>query len=147
MRRDKLNRAALDTALAMVARGVENRLRRHGDDALAGRHEVYGMMAEEFAEALEALRRDSNPMAFGRECIDVAVAAVVGVASIGEVKASVNMTPGRIAYEAYREQLGGAVMLRNEPDEALLEFVEWDAVDQHLQTAWEVAASAARVAL
>lgn len=57
------------------------RLTQKGRGAFVGTHETYGIIAEEVDELLEALRKDDIEQ-FDKELLDVAVACVIGMASI-----------------------------------------------------------------
>lgn len=81
MKRDQLQLVEIDRALRVVRARVEHRLKQRGDGAFAGRHEAFGMITEEWMEAGEALRNDAEPGFFDDECIDIAVACVLAVAS------------------------------------------------------------------
>lgn len=81
MIRDKITRHELDRALDEVDNWVSRRLEEKGSGAYSGPHETFGIIAEEFnKELLDALHAN-DPVAFRKELIDIAVAAVIGLAS------------------------------------------------------------------
>ena len=72
----------LEKILDLVKFKVDRRLEEKGRERYAGPHETYGILAEEFDELMEAMR-DNNAMNFYLEVLDIAVAAVLGMASFG----------------------------------------------------------------
>lgn len=77
-------RSITDGNIKIVCRDLEGRVNlamlKHGDAPFASPHEAYGVLAEEMAELLEAIK-SNDVMAIERECIDVAVAAIFACAS------------------------------------------------------------------
>ena len=59
---------------------VGKRLNQHGDGAFVTEHETLGAIAEEYHELIEAVR-GNNPEHVGMELTDIAVCAIVGLAS------------------------------------------------------------------
>ena len=82
MKRDELDTEIVDQALMRIKAGVADRLNKHGNGAFAGKHEAVGILAEEYAELVEAIRRDDDPAWFVRECEDIGVAAALAMASM-----------------------------------------------------------------
>ena len=72
----------VDKALMMIKAGIADRLNKHGNGAFAGRHEAVGIIVEEYAELIDALRRDDDPGGFVMECEGIGVAAVLAMASM-----------------------------------------------------------------
>ena len=60
---------------------LERRIHRKGDRCLISRHEILGVVAEEYAELIDAVH-NGNLVSIRGECWDVAIAAAVGVASV-----------------------------------------------------------------
>lgn len=69
-----------DMAIALVAQRMEQKMKQYGERTFISSHEIYGIMAEEMAEYLDAVR-NGNQHAIKDELIDIAVAAVFGLAS------------------------------------------------------------------
>ena len=69
--------------LLSLDRHIKTRIERHGDDAYAGPHEALGHATEEYHELIEAVH-DNDRAAVKAELIDLAVACVIGVASLYE---------------------------------------------------------------
>jgi hypothetical protein len=80
MTRDTLSKKTIFEALDSIALKVYKRLEEKGSGAFAGPHECYGILAEEFAELLQALQVNDKT-AFREELIDIAVGAVIGLSS------------------------------------------------------------------
>lgn len=78
----------LDAACVAVEQGLFERIQRHGDGTLASRHELLGVLTEEFHEVIDAIhRKDSitrqpDAQAIREELIDVAVTCLFGIACI-----------------------------------------------------------------
>ena len=53
----------------------------HGMGALVSPHEIFGCLAEEFTEAQDEMHAN-NDKKFADELLDIAVAAILGVASL-----------------------------------------------------------------
>ena len=77
-------------ATADVIDKLNQRLRDKGDLSFASRHEILGIVSEEFYELLEAVKNDNNPLGFRNELIDIAVACIFGVASMDEFNMKVS---------------------------------------------------------
>lgn len=73
----------LDAAMEVIVAEVRKALSKHGGRVFSGKHEAYGIMAEEVAEALVALRKDSDDEhdGFYAELADIACACIMAIAS------------------------------------------------------------------
>ena len=60
---------------------IEKRLMEKSDDIYHSKHEGFGIIAEEYDELKDALRDDDNPEEFDKECLDIAVAVILSMAS------------------------------------------------------------------
>jgi len=82
IQRNQLSNLELSRALREVDHKLDFRLREKGSGTYAGPHECYGIIAEEFnKELLEALH-ENDPKKFRKELLDIAVACVIGMASM-----------------------------------------------------------------
>ena len=71
----------IDNAISELRTHIRQRIEKHGNGALVGRHETMGIVTEEYHELVDALRHDSSPEAFIGELFDVAIACVFGIVS------------------------------------------------------------------
>jgi hypothetical protein len=80
--RSTLTDGEIEHSIKMVKDKIEVRLIEKQRGAYIGNHETYGILAEEFnKELLDALRANDNE-SFYCELIDIAVAAILGMASM-----------------------------------------------------------------
>lgn len=84
LNRRRLAVTDMNPALARVSKAVLHRLEKHGPGAFAGRHEVLGIITQEYTELVEAVRDDTYPNRFISELEDIAVACIIGMASLTE---------------------------------------------------------------
>jgi len=68
-------------AVVALTNKLKERLQEKGNHTLVSRHEIQGIIDEEWIELLEALRSNSTKE-YRKELLDVAVACVFGVACI-----------------------------------------------------------------
>ena len=61
---------------------MQTRLEEKGDGTFASSHEIYGVLAEEMAEFLQAIQQHKTPHELKAELMDIAVGAVFGIACI-----------------------------------------------------------------
>lgn len=83
--RPKVDALEISLVLEQLSRGMAARLKKHGYGAYVGPHEALGVITEEYAELVEAARRSDRPgdaTEFADELLDVAVAALFGIASL-----------------------------------------------------------------
>jgi len=80
IKRPQIKKDAEDEILYRVQRWLEMRLRQKGRRQLASRHELLGILDEEMAELREAVHSGTRA-AIDSECLDVAVAAIMGLLS------------------------------------------------------------------
>ena len=81
MGRTPISKESRDLAVRAVSLLMENRLAEKGDGAFASRHEILGIVTEEYAELIDAVHR-GGPSEINLELLDLAVAAVLGIACI-----------------------------------------------------------------
>ena len=83
--RNKLTDKEITKSVKLVKEKIEMRLLQKHRGSYIGNHETYGILAEENKELLDALQANDNEWFF-RELIDVAVGAILGMASINANK-------------------------------------------------------------
>lgn len=75
----------LDTEIAasfaILGEQLKKRLSQHGKNSFIGPHEILGVLEEEMHELREAVRSNERAQVVS-ECMDVAVGALFGVASL-----------------------------------------------------------------
>lgn len=81
MKRPEVPEEILVEALNQFKRALLKRIRKHGKGAYFSRHETYGIIAEEFNLELLKAMQENNHINFEEELLDVAVAAIFGLAS------------------------------------------------------------------
>ena len=80
--RAELTDKEIKKCLTLVKEKIEMRLLQKHRGAYIGNHETYGILAEEFnKELLDVLKANDNE-AFFNELIDIAVGAILGMASM-----------------------------------------------------------------
>ena len=80
--RPELSDNEIQVCIHLVKVKINVRLREKHRGAYAGNHETYGILAEEFnKELLDALHAKNNEKFFD-ELIDIAVGAILGMASM-----------------------------------------------------------------
>ncbi len=67
-------------AMRRLQNNLELRLQEYGQGTFASSHEIYGILAEEHAEYLDAIRNHEGKERQVHELMDIAVAAVYGAA-------------------------------------------------------------------
>ena len=79
--RREISANEITQAVGLVIEKIDNRLieKHRGSDI--GNHETYGILADENKELLDALQANDNEWFF-KELIDVAVGAILGMASM-----------------------------------------------------------------
>lgn len=81
MNRPKLDKEVLEKTIDVVNNKAIERLNKKGWGIYLSRHEAAGIIAEEYHELLESLKDDNNIDHFYEECLDIAVAALLAIAS------------------------------------------------------------------
>lgn len=74
----------VENAMSDLKQGLERRLQEKGWGISVSRHEIYGLLVEEFDELLKALRQH-GPEArrqFREELLDIGVGVILGLCSI-----------------------------------------------------------------
>ncbi len=80
--RNEISAKEITQAVGLVIQKIDNRLVEKHRGSYIGNHETYGILAEEFnKELLDALQANDNE-AFFCELIDIAVGAILGMASM-----------------------------------------------------------------
>lgn len=79
--RKEITNKEIKRSIALVEEKITMRLIQKHRGSYIGNHETYGILAEEFKELLDALQANDNE-SFYCELIDVAVGAILGMASI-----------------------------------------------------------------
>ena len=80
----EVNHSTLAEAMGQLVIDLNRRLEKHGRGSFIGSHEIYGVIAEEMDELLEAIR-GNNLHLVENELMDVAVAALFGYASLRQI--------------------------------------------------------------
>lgn len=83
MKRIDLTSGEIAIALKRLRGEVNRRLGQKGRGAFASSHEILGVLDEEYAEYLEAVHDNLDPNKRMDELYDIAVACIIGAASIG----------------------------------------------------------------
>lgn len=81
IQRNQLSDVEILKSIKMVSEKIDVRLIEKHRGAYVGNHETYGSLAEEFKELLDAMQADDN-MGFYAELVDIAVACILGMASM-----------------------------------------------------------------
>jgi NTP pyrophosphatase (non-canonical NTP hydrolase) len=81
MERENVQRADLNMAVGEVNRMMFQRLNDHGPGIFVSCHETLGVITEEYAELVGAVRSNDQDAQY-RELVDIAVACLFGMASI-----------------------------------------------------------------
>lgn len=80
-KRKKFDMAEMETIVERLKAKIGESIDKHGDNTLASDAEIIGVLAEEQYELLKAVHEEST-MQVVEELFDIAVGAVVGIASI-----------------------------------------------------------------
>lgn len=94
MTRDHLDMGEVCEAANRVLLMCGRRIKEKGPGAYAGPHECFGIIAEEYDELRDAMRANDGAQ-FRKELLDIAVACVIGMAS---------MLPGDTSAETTKEE-------------------------------------------
>lgn len=79
--RSEITDSEITKSIKLVKEKIKMRLLEKQRGSYTSNHETYGILAEEFKELLDALQADNNEEFFC-ELIDVAVGAILGMASM-----------------------------------------------------------------
>ena len=83
-KREKIDPQMITTSINEVEIKLKARLRQYGEGTFTSRHEILGIIDEEFDELKDAVR-EKGPLKmenFKQELLDIAVSCVFGVACI-----------------------------------------------------------------
>lgn len=80
-KRRKFDMAEMAGIIEMLKQKIGQSIEKHGDNTLASDAEIIGILAEEQYELLKAVHGESTAQVI-EELYDIAVGAVVGIASI-----------------------------------------------------------------
>lgn len=81
MVRDQVSDSHLLTVIELFVEQLGKRLEKHGRGKYASAHETLGIVAEEYDELLDAVRKN-DPQLVYEELMDIAVGCIFGVASM-----------------------------------------------------------------
>ena len=81
-KRQQLKDVDLEKAMVEVGAMLLNRAKQKGMGSMASNHEILGILDEEFAEYRDAIHAKAGQEEKVSELIDIAVAALFGIASI-----------------------------------------------------------------
>lgn len=84
--RSEIKDIEIQKAITLLKEKIEMRLTQKHRGSYIGNHETYGILAEEFNELLDALQGNNNE-GFLSELLDIAVGAILGMASMYANKA------------------------------------------------------------
>jgi len=79
--RKEVNWKSIDSAIEDVRDMIMQRIGEKGDGTFASRHEIFGIVSEEYHELVDALTENNNSY-YSAELIDVAVACIFGLACV-----------------------------------------------------------------
>lgn len=79
--RNEITNKEIINSLKLIEEKIEMRLLQKHRGSYIGKHETYGILAEEFKELLDALQANDN-IEFYAELIDIAVDSILGMASM-----------------------------------------------------------------
>ena len=80
-----MKQSDLEAVFKAVRQKLEFRLKEKGFGILVSRHEIQGILAEEFKELMDALQ-DNDRNWFREELLDIAVGCIIGIASMDSKK-------------------------------------------------------------
>ena len=81
MSREKIRKESLDTATQETISMIHHRLIQKGDGTYSSIHEILGIVAEEYDELIDAVRKN-NQMECYKELKDIAVGCIIAMACI-----------------------------------------------------------------
>lgn len=78
--RNKISQHEIDIGGEILMNKIQQRLRQKGDGSFASRHEILGIITEEYDELKDAIRLDDGVglHRFKQELLDIAVGAIFG---------------------------------------------------------------------
>lgn len=85
MMRDQVEQQEISNAFELLRQGLNKRIQKHGNGKFASRAEALGILCEEYAETIEAMRRNVK-QEFVDEMMDVAVTALWAIISLANTK-------------------------------------------------------------
>jgi hypothetical protein len=94
MRRTNISKDALTEVLLSAGNLIRFHYKKKGEGAAISTHEVYGLLAEEMDELMEAMR-DDDASHFYDELMDIAVAALHGAVSLRSGQGVEGLRPSR----------------------------------------------------
>lgn len=86
LNRIKVSNDTINQAFDEIISKTFFRLNQKGEYGFLSKHEILGVIAEEYHELLESVKNDVDETKFNDELIDVAVACIFGLASIRELE-------------------------------------------------------------
>jgi hypothetical protein len=84
--RHQISDEEVDEVFKLIKKKMDFRLQEKGRGILVTRHEIYGIIAEEFTSELTDALRDNDRTQFREELVDIAVACIIGIASMDSRK-------------------------------------------------------------
>jgi len=79
--RIKVSMAQCNESILQCQKMLEYRLNEKGSGTLSSRHEIQGVLTEEYHEAIDALHHN-DVEEFKKELLDIAVSCIFGIACI-----------------------------------------------------------------
>lgn len=83
MTRTELSDRHFDMAIKLIKDHLNSVRAKRGNGATTSRHEVSGVLTEEYDEFLDTVRNNSSDAEYIHELLDVAVSCAWGIASLG----------------------------------------------------------------
>jgi len=68
--------------MSILLYGLNKRIKKHGTKSFISKHEILGVLAEEWTEINLEIKNDANLDNYKEELIDIAVVCVWGLASL-----------------------------------------------------------------
>jgi len=87
--RNEITEKEKEEVLLLVRKQLDKRLRIHGKNAFNSAHEIRGVLEEEVAEHMDELRANNYSRQL-EELLDIAIAAIWGVATIYTLSSRIN---------------------------------------------------------
>lgn len=80
----RVDRKLIDSTVNQLQRRIDKRLEQYGNRSFASRHEIFGLIAEEYYELINAVQTDKTKhiQHIRGKLFDIAVACVWGILSI-----------------------------------------------------------------
>lgn len=88
MKRLYVSEDDLQTGIRILEQSLNKRIGEKGSGAFVGKHEILGIITEEYHELVEVIKNDTNQEEFSNELMDIIIAAIWGYISLTKIKDS-----------------------------------------------------------